>query len=307
MRSALVEKRPGVFTLKSRAFLHFHDDPSGVFADVRLADAFVRMPVTSSSEQSDLLDRIDDCLSTVESRDDDRRRRRERRRRRGALCLAAIAVSSSTASVVLADESAKIDLASATALVRSAIFEAPRPDLELELREVVDAELWSDLGAQLFAKTQKSFALVRSHFVIERGVVHGVGSMGPPFRWCLADLDGDGARDFVYSAVYGSGWARSRVDALMASSDGLFLLPGSWTLQDREIVLSCESDGTESDDTVWVATAKPSAAQRGEAPAAPVRFGRLVVEGSGDRRRLRIEMDRSAPAGILQDVWDVSE
>ena len=78
-RSVLRERRPGVFELKSRAFLHFHDDPSGIFADVRLAEGFVRLPVTSRSEQSDLLDRIDDCLSTLESRGTDRRRRRPRR------------------------------------------------------------------------------------------------------------------------------------------------------------------------------------------------------------------------------------
>jgi hypothetical protein len=78
-RAALREERPGVFHLKSRAFLHFHDDPSGVFADVRLADEFVRMRVTSPSEQSDLLERIDDCLSAVESRASGRDRRRGRR------------------------------------------------------------------------------------------------------------------------------------------------------------------------------------------------------------------------------------
>jgi len=79
-RPALCEKRPGVFYLKSRAFLHFHDDPAGVFADVRLAEDFVRLPVTSDSQQADLLERIDDCLSAVESRATDRRRRRARRR-----------------------------------------------------------------------------------------------------------------------------------------------------------------------------------------------------------------------------------
>lgn len=82
-RSALRERRPGVFELKSRAFLHFHDDPSGVFADIRLAEDFVRLPVTSRSDQSDLLDRIDDCLSAVESRAAGRRRREARRQGRG--------------------------------------------------------------------------------------------------------------------------------------------------------------------------------------------------------------------------------
>jgi hypothetical protein len=81
-RGVLREMRPGVFHLKSRAFLHFHDDPSGVFADVRLADDFVRLPVTSRSQQSDLLERIDDALSAIESRSADRSRRRGGRGRR---------------------------------------------------------------------------------------------------------------------------------------------------------------------------------------------------------------------------------
>lgn len=67
-RPVLRERRPGVFELGSRAFLHFHDDPDGVYADVRLANAFVRMPVVSASEQADLLDRVDGCLSGAEAR-----------------------------------------------------------------------------------------------------------------------------------------------------------------------------------------------------------------------------------------------
>jgi hypothetical protein len=80
-RPLLREARPGVFELNSRAFLHFHDDPSGVFADVRLAGDFVRLPVTTSLEQADLLERVDDCLTALESRASDKGR--ERRRARG--------------------------------------------------------------------------------------------------------------------------------------------------------------------------------------------------------------------------------
>src|SRR5262245_16068723 len=79
-RPVLRERRPGVFEPKARPFLHFHDDPSGIFADVRLGADFVRMPVTSSSQQSDLLERIDDRLSAVASRAADRRRRGRRSR-----------------------------------------------------------------------------------------------------------------------------------------------------------------------------------------------------------------------------------
>lgn len=81
-RPALREKRPGVFYLKSRAFLHFHDDPCGIFADVRLADEFIRLPVTSRSEQSEMLERIDECLSIVESRLVVKERKQRRGRRR---------------------------------------------------------------------------------------------------------------------------------------------------------------------------------------------------------------------------------
>jgi len=34
----LKEKSRGVFYLKSKAFLHFHEDPKGLFADIRTAD-----------------------------------------------------------------------------------------------------------------------------------------------------------------------------------------------------------------------------------------------------------------------------
>ena len=79
-RPVLRERRPGSFELKSRAFLHFHDDPAGIFADVRLADEFVRLEVTTPSQQADLLARVDDCLSAVESHAD-RQRQRPRTRR----------------------------------------------------------------------------------------------------------------------------------------------------------------------------------------------------------------------------------
>jgi hypothetical protein len=79
-RTVLRERRPGVFYLGSRAFLHFHDDPSGVFADVRLADEFVRLPVTRREEQLELLDRIDECLAVAECREAGKRRSQAKRR-----------------------------------------------------------------------------------------------------------------------------------------------------------------------------------------------------------------------------------
>ena len=64
-RPLLREKSTGVFYLKSRAFLHFHEDPTGLFADVRLDGDFARLAATSKSEQVQLLKRIDKHLSAI--------------------------------------------------------------------------------------------------------------------------------------------------------------------------------------------------------------------------------------------------
>jgi len=56
----LTEKTRGVFYRRSRAFLHFHEDPSGLFADVRAADGveFERIKVDDARGQADLLARL---------------------------------------------------------------------------------------------------------------------------------------------------------------------------------------------------------------------------------------------------------
>jgi hypothetical protein len=56
--SGLVERRRGVFYRRSRAFLHFHDDPSGLYADVRLGGDFERCRVETDEERARLMTRI---------------------------------------------------------------------------------------------------------------------------------------------------------------------------------------------------------------------------------------------------------
>jgi hypothetical protein len=51
----LVEKTRGVFYRKSQAFLHFHEDPSGLHADVRTGDEFERFRAETVSEREALL------------------------------------------------------------------------------------------------------------------------------------------------------------------------------------------------------------------------------------------------------------
>jgi hypothetical protein len=55
----LVERTPGSFYLKSRAYLHFHEDPTGTFADVKLDQvSFERLPVTTRTQQLRLLRQV---------------------------------------------------------------------------------------------------------------------------------------------------------------------------------------------------------------------------------------------------------
>jgi hypothetical protein len=56
------EKKLGIFYVKSKSFLHFHEDPSGLYADLRVGDDFERFPVNSETEQSILLKAVDRVL-----------------------------------------------------------------------------------------------------------------------------------------------------------------------------------------------------------------------------------------------------
>ena len=51
----LTEKSRGVFYRRSRAFLHFHEDPSGLYADVRTGADFERFALTSRDERRKLV------------------------------------------------------------------------------------------------------------------------------------------------------------------------------------------------------------------------------------------------------------
>jgi len=57
----LKERSRGVFYLKSKAFLHFHEDPAGLFADVRskAGDDFDRIKVDDAKGRTRVLEIID--------------------------------------------------------------------------------------------------------------------------------------------------------------------------------------------------------------------------------------------------------
>jgi hypothetical protein len=54
--AGLVERRPGTFYYRSNAFLHFHEDPAGLFADAKLdLKTFERHRVSTRAEQAALV------------------------------------------------------------------------------------------------------------------------------------------------------------------------------------------------------------------------------------------------------------
>jgi hypothetical protein len=61
----LREKSRGVFYFKSRAVLHFHEDPKGLFADFRAREDWQRCAVNTAKEQAILLQAVDAFLSTA--------------------------------------------------------------------------------------------------------------------------------------------------------------------------------------------------------------------------------------------------
>jgi hypothetical protein len=60
--AALKEKARGTFYLKSRAVLHFHEDPAGLFADLRGAADWERFPVNTAAERAALLRILEEVL-----------------------------------------------------------------------------------------------------------------------------------------------------------------------------------------------------------------------------------------------------
>jgi hypothetical protein len=52
---SVVERTPGVFYAKGKAFLHFHEDPAGIFADIKLSNDWKRFAVKSARDRSEFL------------------------------------------------------------------------------------------------------------------------------------------------------------------------------------------------------------------------------------------------------------
>jgi len=61
----IVEKKRGSFYRKGKAWLHFHEDPAGFFADLKGPDDWLRMRVNDDGERQALMAAIDEALTAV--------------------------------------------------------------------------------------------------------------------------------------------------------------------------------------------------------------------------------------------------
>ena len=52
---AAVERKAGTFYRKGQAFLHFHEDPAGLFADLKVAGQWQRSAVNTAAERAALV------------------------------------------------------------------------------------------------------------------------------------------------------------------------------------------------------------------------------------------------------------
>jgi hypothetical protein len=64
----LTEKKRGTFYCRGNAMLHFHEDPAGFFADLKIDGKFVRLPVNTKREEAEFLRRAATALRAVVSR-----------------------------------------------------------------------------------------------------------------------------------------------------------------------------------------------------------------------------------------------
>jgi hypothetical protein len=61
-RGGLKEARPGIFYRRGRAWLHFHEDNAGLFADLRNGETWKRFRVSDPEERAKLLAVVDRSL-----------------------------------------------------------------------------------------------------------------------------------------------------------------------------------------------------------------------------------------------------
>lgn len=63
----LREKSRGIFYYKSKAFLHFHEDRQGLFADVSISSTWTRFSVNSINDHQQLIDVVKSEIGSADN------------------------------------------------------------------------------------------------------------------------------------------------------------------------------------------------------------------------------------------------
>lgn len=63
----LKEKKRGAFYFGGAGFLHFHEDPPEFFADLKVGDDYVRLPINSKTQTQTFLRRAAAALNSLKS------------------------------------------------------------------------------------------------------------------------------------------------------------------------------------------------------------------------------------------------
>jgi hypothetical protein len=61
------EKKRGAFYYRSSGFLHFHEDPAGFFADLKVGDDYVRLPINTKTQIQTFLRRAAAALNAAKN------------------------------------------------------------------------------------------------------------------------------------------------------------------------------------------------------------------------------------------------
>jgi hypothetical protein len=63
--TTLKEKSRGIFYYKSKAFLHFHEDEQGLFADVSINASWTRFSVNSATDYRQLIEVVKTEITAI--------------------------------------------------------------------------------------------------------------------------------------------------------------------------------------------------------------------------------------------------
>lgn len=60
--AVLTERKPGIFYLNSQAFLHFHEDSTELFADLKVNGEWQRFNVTGDGQRAIFLSQVEQAI-----------------------------------------------------------------------------------------------------------------------------------------------------------------------------------------------------------------------------------------------------